>query len=150
MEKYREKLKIQIGLFLMGALVLIAVQILGFNEVITPVTGDDHWHGFWNGMMAGAAFGVSAVFLAGIVLNVLALKNEKRLKKQYAKDHDERTAKIVSQAQAAGMQAFLVVGIVAMIVAGYFSTLVSVTILGCIFTAAMITAGFKLYYHFKF
>lgn len=150
MEKYREKLKMQNWLFAVGVLVLIAVQILGLNEVITPAAGDDHWHGFWNGMMSGAAFGVTIIFAAGILVNLRAMKNDAKLKKLYAKEHDERTAKIVYQAQAAGMQTFLIVGLVALIVAGYFSTTVSVTILACVFTAAVITAGFKLYYHYKY
>lgn len=150
MEKYREKLKLQNWLYAIGAVILIAVQVLSFNQIIAPAAGDEHWHGMWNGFIAGASFGVTAVFLYGIFVNRRALRNEAKLKKLYAKAHDERAAKIVSQAQAAGLQSFLILGIVAVIVAGYFNTTVSVTILACIFAAAVITLGCKIYYRCKY
>lgn len=149
MEKYREKIKRETGLLLIGALVLIAVQILAFARRITPTAGDSHWSEMWNGFIAGASFGVTALFVVGIVVNLLALRNEKRLKKLYAKENDERTQQIVSKAQAAGMRTALILGIVAVVAAGYFNSTVSLTILACIFAASLITIGFKIFYNLK-
>ncbi|MDO5400068.1 MAG: hypothetical protein Q4F17_03685 [Eubacteriales bacterium] len=149
MEKYREKLKRETGLLLIGALVLIAVQLYVVIQV-APAMEDSHWYSMWSGFIAGAAGGVTALFIAGIVINILALRSETRLKKLYAKANDERQAKIISSAQAAALQTILIVGIVAVIVAGYFNPTVSLTILACVFLSSLITAGFKIYYSRKY
>ena len=73
-----------------------------------------------------------------------------KLKKLYVKEHDERMAQIYIYARSAGMQMFLLLGLVAIIVAGYFSIAVSLTILGCVLAGSFLSAGFKFYYQKKF
>ena len=155
MEKYKEKLKLQ-NLFLAAACVILALFcVLGFAAEaglvsLTPVAGDSHWQSQWRGFVSGASMGVLALMLFGLVRNLLALKDEKKLKKLYIKENDERTIQVWTCARAAGCQAFLLLGLVAAIVAGYFSVTVSLSILACVLSAAVLSLCFKLYYYNKF
>ena len=62
-------------------------------------------------------------------------KNEKELKKLYIKCHDERTIQIWTAARAAAFQTFLLLGLAAIVITGYFSITVSITILSCVLVA---------------
>lgn len=150
MKEYRKKLIIENYILALASAVLIIVQILAFNRVIQPIAvsaGNLHWVDFWNGMMAGISMGLSALFIVGIIVNIRALKDEKRLKKLYAKEHDERTAQIQTQGQAMGMRISLILMLAAIIVLGYFDIKLSLTVLACTFVQSVITALCKLYWH---
>lgn len=150
MDKYREKLRLNMYINMAAVVILLAVQILGFSRVIRPVAADSHWADMWNGFITGAAFGIMAIFIAGIIIAARALKSETRLKKLYIKDNDERSQQIAIAARSAGAQLFLVTGIVAGIAAGYFSVGVSIAIIACVFVNSLMCAGFKVYYSRKF
>lgn len=149
MKNYREKLKITNWMLAVAVALLAAVQILAWLRVIKPVAGDSYWMDRWNGFIAGAAFGVMALFLFGLIRNLLALRSEEKLKKQYAKDNDERTIEIARLAQSAGVQIGLIGMLVAVVVSGYFSMTVSLTCLVCVFAQSVIVGLAKLYYHRK-
>ena len=53
MENYREKLKIHNILYGIGALALLAIQVLAFTGIVSPVGADERWHSFYNGFIAG-------------------------------------------------------------------------------------------------
>ena len=150
MEKYKEKLKLQNVLFTLGNAVLLETVLL--SDKVSPVTEDSRWADFWVGFIHGAAVALAlAIFmLAMMARNIRALKDETALKKRLAKDNDERCAQIIANARSAAMQTFLLLGLVAIVVAGYFSVTVSLTILGCVVLAGLLSAGFKLYYNKKF
>lgn len=147
MKEYRKKLVIESVVLGIVSLVLIAVQVLAFNEVITPVTGDSHWGSFWNGMMAGMSLGVTILFIAGIIVNIRAVRSEVRLKKLYAKENDERTQQIIMKAQAMGSRISLILLLAAVIVLGYFDFKMSLVCLGCAFVQSIITLVCKLYWN---
>ena len=106
MENYREKLKIHNILYGIGALALLAIQVLAFTGIVSPVGADERWHSFYNGFIAGAAFGVMALFIVGLILNLRALRSEKAMKKQYIKETDERRRQIAVMGKSAGDIAF--------------------------------------------
>ena len=85
-----------------------------------------------------------------LIRNIMALRDEKKLKKLYVETNDERQIQIWTAARSSAMQIFLIVGVVASILAGYFSVIVSITILACLFTQSMIGLGCSLYYSKKF
>ena len=152
MELFREKLKVQnlaIGMccFILAIFSFLAAAgeagIVGFMQ---PSAGDSHWQSMWRGLIMGMSVGILIVMIAFLVRNILALKNEKRLKKLYVESNDEREIKIWTAARSTAMQLFLMAGVVAAIVAGYFSITVSVTILVCIFLQSMIGFFCMLYY----
>lgn len=153
MKKYKETLKIQSIVLAIACLALLGICILGFAAeaglvALTP-SGDSRWQSQWRGFLSGASFGVLALMLFGLVRNLLALKDEKKLKKLYIKEHDERAILLWTAARAAGCQVFLILGLVAIIVSGYFSATVSLTILACVLSLSLISVGFKVYYFHK-
>ena len=152
MKEYREKLKIDTVIIAIAALILAAASGLAFaNEcgiidLFKPVTGDSHWHSKWNGFISGASAGLLGFMIAGLIRNIRAIRNEKALKKLYVKDNDERTKEIIKSSQAAAYRTLLILGLVAVIVAGYFSVTVSITILACLWVCCLLGPCYKLYF----
>ena len=155
MDEYREKLKITLGITSISALILAVFSCLGFLAeagiiALTPVTGDSHWQSMWRGLVSGASCGIFALMLVGIIRIISALRNKDKLKKLYVADHDERQIQIWTSARALSMQIFLIGGLVAGIVAGYFNMTVSITILACVAIHSFVALFCKLYYNRKF
>lgn len=155
METYREKLKIQNVTLAVACVILAVFCVLGFlGEAgivnLTPAAGDSHWQSQWRGFISGASLGILALLLFGLIRNLLALRDENKLKKLYIKESDERQAQICTLAMSAAMRASLVLGLVAVIVAGYFSVTVSLTLLTSLFAVSLVTIGFKLYFMRKY
>lgn len=155
MEQYKEKLKVSQRIYTAAAVLLMIFSVLFLLSEcgivnITPITGDSHWQSRWRGFVSGASVGIAALMLMGIVRISKALKDEKALKKLYIQDHDERQIQIWTAARATAMQIFLIGGLVAGIVAGYFNMTVSVTILACVFIHSLLGGACKLFYNRKF
>ena len=155
MEQYKEKLRITNVFLIIGCIVLAIFAILaigselGWFHILKPMAGDSHWHSRWNGFITGASCGIFAYMLAGLIRNRRALKDEKKLKKLYVKEHDERTIQILTLARNTAMQILLLGGLVATVIAGYFSITVSLTILACIFAASITSLLLVGYYSKK-
>lgn len=155
MKNFREKLKIDNIVSGIGCAVLLLFSFLsiageaGLISAFAPAAGDAHWQSQWRGFILGASTGILALMIFGLIRNLRALHSEEKLKKLYIKCNDERAIQVQTSAQAAGMRTALLLGLVATVVAGYFSVTVSLTILSCVLAASLITVGFKLYYHKK-
>lgn len=149
MENYREKLKIHNILYGIGALALLAIQVLAYSGLVSPVGADERWQGFYNGFIAGAAFGVMALFIVGLVMNLRALRSEKAMKKQYIKETDERSRQITAMGKSAGATIFLLLMVPAAIILGYFNVTVFITCIGCILALSLLMGGTKLYFSRK-
>ena len=155
MEHFRMKLKTDIVITAILALVLLTVGLLaganeaGMIDLFTPVTGDSHWHSRWNGFIVGASVGLCVFMIIGLFKDIRALKNDSALKNLYVEKNDERTAEIIKSAQAAAYRTSLYVGLVAFIVAGYFSIAISLTILACVWISALLGAAYKYIYNKK-
>ena len=155
MNEFRNKLKLQnlgIGLCCLVLAVFSFLAVAGKAGIIdfVPAVGDSHWQSRWRGIVTGASFGFLMMQIAFLVRNILALLDEKKLKKLYVKLNDERQEKIWTAARSSAMQIFLMVGMVAAIVAGYFSVTVGTTILACLFIQSMIGLGCSMYFGMKF
>ena len=155
MEQYKEKLRIT-NVFLMIGCIVLAVFVvlaigseLGWFQILKPIAGDSHWHSHWNGFITSASCGIFALLFVSLIRNRRALKDEKQLKKLYVKEHDERTIQILTLARNTAMQILLMGGLVAVVIAGYFSITVSLTILACIFTASITSLLLVGYYSKK-
>ena len=155
MESYREKLKQEswiLGLSCVVLLVFGALGILGEAGLIEfgPGAGNSHWQSQWRGGITGASFALLVMLAVVLVRNCSAIRDERKLKKLYVKAHDERTIQVQTSALAAGCRSFLILGLVAAIIAGYFHMVVSLTILACVFALSILCVLFKLYYLKKF
>ena len=104
---------------------------------------------FLGGFVAGAALALTVLFLIGLIMNLVALRSEEKLKKLYLKETDERTNAIAVRGKSAGATVGLVALMVAAIIGGYFSIELFLTILGCALLLALCMGGGKLYYSAK-
>lgn len=154
MEQYKKKLMAQNKQTLIAIVIWFVLCILGIvcevGGFLTPVTGDSHWASKWHGIISGASFAFLVLMIGYLVRGLQAVKDEKALKKAYIEETDERNIQITTAAQASSMKTFLMLGLAAGIVAGYFSMTVSVTILACVVIHSLIGIGFKVYYCKKF
>ena len=155
MEKFRDKIKldnltIAVACFILALFsFLAAMGEAGIIPFFTPTSGDHHWQSMWRGFISGSTFGLIIFMVVCLVRNILALKDEKKLKKLYVETNDEREIQIWTAARSTAMQLFLLVGVVAAIVAGYFSMTVSITIIVCMFLQSMTGLFCMLYYRIK-
>lgn len=155
MNEFRDKLKLQnLGIALCCFVLALFCFLAAAGEAglinLVPATDDIHWQSLWRGIMMGASVGILMVLIAYLVRNIMALKDDKKLKKLYVESNDERQEKIWTAARSSAMQIYLMIGIVAAIIAGYFSITVGITVLACIFIQSMIGLGCALYYGIKF
>lgn len=156
MEEYRVKLKLQnlfIGIICMILAIFSFLMALSETGVITwmpAVNGDSHVQSMWRGFLFGASFGLLGFMVFGLIRNIRALKDENILKKHYIQDTDERQIKIWTAARATSMQIFVLGGLVAGIIAAYFSMTVGITIIACVTIHSFIGLFCKIYYDIKF
>ena len=149
MNKFRDKLVIQNICIAFYCFLLTVVSMLGALGIFTPV-GNARWGDFWNGMLAGASFGVIGVMLAFLVRNILALRREERLKKLYIREHDERTRAIWTDARRTAYQVMVLAQLLAGLIAGYFSITVCITLVASSAVSSFVGLGFVLYYSLKY
>lgn len=154
MEKFRDKLKLNnfitaVCAFLLAAFCFIMAAAEAGLIPLTPA-GDSHWQHMWRGFCVGAACGVLGVMIFGLVRSIRALQDEEKLKKLYVEENDERAVQIWTAARAMAMRTFLMLALAAGVVAGYFSMVVSITILACAVVLSVMGALFKVYYSIKF
>lgn len=156
MEQYKEKLKIQNRFLGIGCLVVVVFAFLavgselGYFTILRSAAGDLHQKSTWYGYITGISCGIFAVMTVLLIRNCRALKDEKRLKALYVKEHDERTIQIQALARSTAMQCLLWLGLVATAVAGYFNFTVSITILACTFVSSSVSLLLMNYYSKKF
>lgn len=155
MEAFRKKLVLHNTLYTVCIVILAILSLLSFlsaEDIVSfrPAVPDSHWQDMYLGFCTGASWALMLMMVYTLVRNMVALQDESKLKKLYVKEKDERTSQIYTAARAAGCQCFLLLGLVAIIVAGYFSAVVSVTILGCVLALSLTCLAFKLYYGNKF
>ena len=155
MENYREKLKIQNIILTVGCVLLAAFCVLGIlGEIgivsLVPSAGDGHWQSKWRGFISGASVGILALLVYGLIRNLRAIGDEKKLKKLYIRESDERQAQIETSAMCAAMRATLLLGLVSVIVAGYFSVTVSLTLLAAVLLISLMVMAFRLYFRKKY
>ena len=155
MEQYKDKLKVTNVFLAIACLVLAVFAILaigseiGWFSVLSPIAGNAHWHSSWYGFVTGACCGILALLLTFLIRNHRALKSEQKLKKLYVKEHDERTHQIQTLARNTAMQIVLWLGMVATVIAGYFSITVSITILACTMVCSITSLLLVGYYSKK-
>ena len=155
MEQYKENLKKQNIILTLCSTVLLLCSALAFaSEMglvdIAPSFPEKHWMSMWRGFVGGASTGLFALTAFALIRNLFAMRDEKKLKKLYVKTHDERTIQLFHNARSAAMSVFLIAGLIAVIVTGYFNPTISITILACVMVCSSLCLWFKLYYDKKY
>ena len=155
MEQYKEKLKIT-NIFLSICCAVLAIfavlaigSELGWFSILHPATGDSHWKSTWYGYIFGATIGIFSAMLGFLIRNIRAMKNDKKLKELYVKEHDERTIRIQTLAGNTTMKCLMWMGLMATVIAGYFNVTVSITIFVCIWVSSSVSLLLTWYYSNK-
>ena len=134
LEKFRDKIKLDNLTIALACFILALFSFLaamgeaGIIPFFNPTGGDHHWQSMWRGFISGAALGIIGFMVVCLIRNIRALKEEKLLKKLYIKEHDERTIQIWTAARASSMRTFIILGLVAGLIAGYFNMVVCITL----------------------
>ena len=155
MDRYKEKLKIQNYFLSVGCLAVALFAVLalggelGWFPFLSPAAGSIHWKSTWYGYLFGSSIGIFSAMLGYLIRNIRAMKNGKQLKELYVKEHDERNIRIQSLAGNTTIKCLLWMGLVATVIAGYFSITVSTTILACISVSSSVNLLLIAYYSKK-
>ena len=154
MDQYKKKLQSENMVFVIVIVILAGFMALAFAGEegllpLAPVTGDSHWPSSWRGFCVGMASALLVMMIVRLIRNRLALKNQEKLKKLYIRQNDEREWEIYTKALCAAMRVCLLLGIVAVVVVGYFNATAGLTLLIAIFCVSWVCLGFMLYYRKK-
>lgn len=150
MESYRKKLKIENIFSLIGIVIALALTLM--VNVYLPRAGyvlpntEARWRGFWYSFLSGVSCAFIMLSLMGLVKNIRALRDEKKLRAMYIKAHDERTLEIWKQSAVNSYWFYTMGLLLAAVVAGYFSHIAFFCILGCLVYFCLLRMILKLYY----
>jgi len=155
MKHYREKLKKQNIVLSVCIVILALCAVLPYAAEaglisLAPIPMDSHWQSLWRGFVSGGSTGILGLMVFVLVRNLLAIKDDKKLKKLYVKTHDERTIQLFHNARSTAMSIFLIGGLIAVMVTGYFNATVSITILACVMVCSSLCLWLKIYYDKKY
>lgn len=145
MGKFREKIRGRIiWLMVVGISLGISYLILFSNQDKLPQMPD-----FMMSFHGGVLFGIEILLIGDILKNLMAIRDEKGLKKLYIEENDERRVMIMQKTGAMGM-AICIIGLgSATVISGFFNETVFFTLLGATLFTALIKGFFKIYYHIK-
>lgn len=132
MKEYRKKLRRQIkGMVLFLVVSVAVIVICGVSA--SKLDDNAHAASFVRGFQAGIFLVWAGASVYGIVSNVRALKDERKLRQRYIEAHDERAAAIQREsgrtAYVVGLGGLITAGVAA----GYFNITVFATLVAAAF-----------------
>jgi hypothetical protein len=146
MEKFKEKIRIRTIWMSVTAIFAAVINLFFvFNKTELPTVPD-----FVKGFQAGVITGLELILVFLIARNIASMKSEKKLKKLYIRETDERRIMILQKTGSIGIEICSIGLILAAIVAGYFSKLVFLTLLGAAAFTLNVRLFLKVYYLRKF
>lgn len=142
MEQFRKKLQARLWSLISMCLMLPITYwtMHSFTENVSD---------FAQGLLLGLFISIMAASVVFLVDTFVTLRNEERLKKAYVKATDERNAAIAKETmRTAGLISMMVTAI-AVIVTGFLSMTVSLTLFADMAVGALITLLVHAYYNKK-
>ena len=146
MKEYRAKLKRQIIWMTAGILFSCMVIVICCVSAV-QLGADEHEASFMRGFQGGLFFAWAAIAVYGIVVNVRALRDDKRLRALYIKEHDERLQAIQRESGRAAYCISLFGLLTAAIAAGFFSMTVFAALIGAVLFVSVAGLGAKIWFH---
>jgi len=142
---YKKILKNRI--LLMSLAIIAAAVILTFSSVILTDDGQGETfsEGFMEGFRNGLLVAMIFLFSAHIFKYSKIMKDEKKLKLAYNKEHDERRQQIKLKAGGNMVIINSVILIFAGIVGGYFNLIIFYSVIGCAIFQLLVSSFIKLY-----
>ncbi|MEA4964450.1 MAG: hypothetical protein VB055_01335 [Oscillospiraceae bacterium] len=149
LERYRKSIRNQNFVFAGAAVILIVFIVLSLLEVFQPAYRNERWADGWNGFICGASSSVVALMLFGIIQNLRAMRRPDVLRKQYVREHDERTREICYRSGHSSYWFDSLGLLLGVVIGGYFHPVVSLSCLGCLLYICLVRAALKIYYYKK-
>ncbi|MDD4797717.1 MAG: hypothetical protein PHO66_08120 [Eubacteriales bacterium] len=149
LERYRKTIQLQTVLFAAAAVIVMALIALSLTQMIRPAYANERWASAWNGFICGVSLSAVGIMALGIVLNARALRSQPYLKKQYIREHDERSMEICHRSGHTSYWFDALGLLLGAIIGGYFNPVVALSCLGCLLYICLVRAAPKLYYHKK-
>ncbi len=142
MKEFRKKYEKR---FWMSTLMCCILPIIFFAMRFIIKDTSDFSQGLVSGVFVSLMF-ASIVFCTSIGVT---LRNEEQLKKRYIEETDERNNEIAKKTMQTSSLISLYLTAIAVIVSGFFSEIVSITLAIDVMVGAIITVAVKAYYKKK-
>ena len=143
MDNFKRKIRSRTVFLIILFVSLIAIYLILFLNQDKLLNSSNDIINFHGGVLS--SFGI--LLILDIFRYLRAIKDDKKLRKLYIKEHDERAIMIMQKTGAAGINICIIGLGLATIVAGYFNELIFFTLLGATLFVALIKGLFKIYYH---
>ena len=145
LKEYKDSIKKRSIVFAAMAVLGLLMTSSGFGAFMTQMIQNDHHSGFISGI--GAGLGICGVLL--LIQNQKLLKDEKKLKKQWIEENDERNRLVTLKTMStAGMWAFGLV-YAALIVSFFLDMKVFLTLAAVVAAVIICLIGSRMYYERK-
>lgn len=135
MEKYKAKFKKRMIFEMAGVVAFIPLSVYALirywntDNIIQTSPGFDFLDGFLNGVRSGIVIAFALYFLFVFIRNLLAFKNEEKLKKMYVEENDERLSAINKMSSHTTYYITMLALLVSCIIIGLYNSTVSLTLL---------------------
>lgn len=150
LERYRQKIRRRVIalVVLFSTFTCLAVMLQAYFKVFAPNGTPEQ--DFLSGFRLGVFFALDAELVFIVILNLITLRSEKRLKKEWIRENDERTKAISGKSSQTTCIAMLILLGVGSVVAGFFNTIVFTTLLIVLLCLITWMVGTTLYYNRKY
>lgn len=146
MQAYKRKLKVR-NAWLIGLMAaLLALFLIAIRMENDALGSSAHYVGFISGFFVSMECALGALILR----NILAIRDEKRLRRQHIEEADERKALIRQKMDTATVNALTILLIIAAFVAANINATVFYTLLAAVYLTMMLRVLSKLYFARKF
>lgn len=150
MKAYRNNVVIRLILGICLLAIVLFALCFGFPNQLTTLSGNQAWTDFWQGLQIGLFTALAIASSVFIIRNIIVLRNPQKLKAAYIKEHDERCQKIASEVGKNSYLPEVILLLIACVIAGYYSMIVSLTILGVIVFHSIVRILMNIYYRRRF
>jgi len=151
MDKYKIRVKNRMIFDMIGAVVLLPVAVYVFirywntEGVMSGTPIKDFFGGVINGIRGAVVIAFVVYLLILFVKNMLAFRNEEKLKKMYFEEYDERALAISEHSSRVTYNITIYIILVVCIITGLYNATISITLFVVwifIFITRIITLGF--------
>ena len=135
MNKYRIKIKSRMIFDMIGAVVFLPVAVYALirywniEGVISGTPVKDFFGGVINGIRGAVVIAFVIYLIFAFVKNVLAIRNEEKLKKMYFEEYDERALAISEHSSRVTYNITIYIILVCCVITGLYNTTISMTLL---------------------
>lgn len=154
MDKYKVRIKNRMIFGMIGLFILIPVAVyalvryLNVEGVISGTPVKDFIGGVFNGIRGSIVMAFAIYLVITFIKNMLAIRNEEKLKKMYIEEYDERALAISEHSSRITFNITIYIILVVCVLTGLYSTTISLTLLA-VWIFIMLTRFITIYFYHK-